>query len=656
MEQTARTVGPAVGKVSGVMAKAPERNDRELFAAIRGRRAQMAQRMMTACVVSLALCNMFGWQIPAAWVVTYGLVQLCEVTAFAPVLRGGDAPLPLWRSILGHLAVLLSGGVYGALSIPLWTVGGPFGGVLAVLLLSLGVMSVTVSSGSCRSILFCSLGVLFGYIALTPVFMAIQGASPSMMSIAGLGALLFAAFAVGLWRSIDRSHRAEAAAREESERKRIEAENAVAAQNAFVATISHELRTPISAMLAGAAELSRGAHDGASRNQAALIMDAGRMMKSLLDDILDHAKLEAGRMTVEAVPYDVRKLCAQVARFWGVEARKKGLRLRVEGAATLPNWVEGDPTRLRQILNNLISNAVKFTSEGSVTLRLSAWASEDDACALRFQVVDTGKGMDPEQIARLFTPFEQGGAGVAAQHGGTGLGLAISRQLARLMGGHLTAFSSKGAGSVFTVALTLPLAEAPADAGAVESELEPMPVMRLPSSSVPMAETSDLAAAPEPETVQAPTPDDAADEADDDARPVRILVADDHEINRRAVQLVLAPTGAIITAVVNGAQAVEAASREAFDVIVMDVRMPEMDGREATRRIRAMDGPNRHVPIIAVTADTEADDKTACRDAGMTAFVGKPIDPVKLLNTVIEAVNSAVDAADEADDAGRNVA
>ena len=401
-------------------------------------------------------------------------------------------------------------------------------------------------------------------------------------------------------------------------------------------------------MLAGAAELSNSAHDSTSRNQAALIMDAGRMMKSLLDDILDHAKLEAGRMTAEAVPYDVRQLCAQVVRFWGVEARKKGLRLRVEGAASLPNWVEGDPTRLRQILNNLISNAVKFTSEGSITLRLSAWASEDDACGLRFQIVDTGRGMDPHQVANLFTPFEQGGASVAAEHGGTGLGLAISRQLARLMGGHLTALSVKGSGSVFTLALTLPLAEA-----GEAVELTPMPVMRPLPASLPKPVAVD--GSPESQSVTAVEAEVAEEAAQDEneGRPVRILVADDHEINRRAVQLVLAPTGAIITSVVNGAEAVEAARTEAFDLIVMDVRMPEMDGREATRRIRAMEGPNQFVPIIAVTADTEEDDKTACRDAGMTAFVGKPIDPAKLLNTVIEAVNSAADAADEAD---RNVA
>ncbi len=649
MEQTARTVRPPVGKVSGIMAKTPERNDIEFLAAVRGRRAQLAQRMMTACVVALALCNLIGWQIPAAWIVAYSLVQLAEIAAFSPILKGKDDHFPLWRNILGHVAVVVSGAVYGSLAIALWTFAGAFGGVLAVLLLALGVLSVTVSSGSCRSILYCALGVQFAYIGLIPVFMHLQGASPAMTSVAGLGALLFSAFAVGLWRSIDRSHRAETDAREESERKRVEAEAAVASQNAFVATISHELRTPISAMLAGAAELAKGARDNASRNQAALIMDAGRMMKSLLDDILDHAKLEAGRMTVEAVPYDVRQLSAQVARFWGVEARKKGLRLRVEGASSLPNWVEGDPTRLRQILNNLISNAVKFTSEGSITLRLSAWASEDDACALRFQIVDTGSGMEPSQIARLFTPFEQGDAGVAAQHGGTGLGLAISRQLARLMGGHLTAFSVKGSGSVFTLALTLPLAEA---GEAVEPA--PMPVMRTLTAILP--EPIALEPAPEVEALETAAETQDAEDGDE-GRPVRILVADDHEINRRAVQLVLAPTGAIITSVVNGAEAVEAARTEAFDVIVMDVRMPEMDGREATRRIRAMAGPNQFVPIIAVTADTEEDDKAACRDAGMSAFVGKPIDPVKLLNTVIEAVNSAADAADEAaDQEGRNVA
>lgn len=145
MEQTARTVRPPVGKVSGIMAKTPERNDIEFLAAVRGRRAQ---RMMTACVVALALCNLIGWQIPAAWIVAYSLVQLAEIAAFSPILKGKDDHFPLWRNILGHVAVVVSGAVYGSLAIALWTFAGAFGGVLAVLLLALGVLSVTVSSGA----------------------------------------------------------------------------------------------------------------------------------------------------------------------------------------------------------------------------------------------------------------------------------------------------------------------------------------------------------------------------------------------------------------------------------------------------------------------------------------------------------------------------
>jgi len=633
------------------MAMSPDINESALKSALRTRRAQLALRMMTGGVIALMLGNLIGWTLALGWIVLYGAVQLVELAAFAGITSGKSATLPWWRAAIGYGSFALSGLVFGCVSVPLWLSAGAFGGVMAVLLLSAAMVSVVV--GSNRSRLATGLTVVpHGlYLCATPFLMDRLGASGQMKSAVALGCLLFCGYIVALYRSIDNARAAEAAARQDSERKRLEAEAANAAQSAFVATVSHELRTPISAMLAGAAELSRNAQDNASRGQAALIMDAGRMMKTLLDDILDHAKLEAGRMTVEAVPYDVRALCAQVARFWGVEARKKGVRLRVEGAAALPAWVVGDPTRLRQILNNLISNAVKFTSEGSITLRLSAWASEEDAVALRFQIVDTGAGMEPSQITRLFTPFEQGDASTAKTHGGTGLGLAISRNLARLMGGHLTAFSVKGSGSVFTLALTYPLAEAPENPVALaEPEF-----IATAAERHPVAAPAPVAASADEEMVESGVYAEAEveDAGEDEGRPVRILVADDHEINRRAVQLVLAPTGAIITSVVNGAQAVEAAQTEAFDVIIMDVRMPEMDGREATRRIRAMAGPNQFVAIIAVTADTEDDDKAACRDAGMTAFVGKPIDPSRLLNTVIDAVNGT---GDEAQEAGRNVA
>lgn len=588
-------------------------------AAIRTRRGQLPQRMFTACIVALALSQLVGWMFAIGWVIAYAGAQTIESLAFMPVTSGRQDRLPWWRAVVGYAALVASGAVFSSLVVPLWQLGGAFGGVLSALLLAAAIVNTLVVCSSSSVLMACAAAPHFLYLGSMPWFMAGFGAPRSYQSAVALACLIFSAYAVILWRTIEQTRAAAARAHQESERKRLEAETASAAQSAFVATISHELRTPISAMLAGATELARGAHDGAARGQANLILDAGKMMKTLLDDILDHAKLEAGRMSVEESVFDLRSLTAQVARFWSSEARKKGLRLRVEGAASVPAWVRGDPTRLRQILNNLISNAVKFTSTGSVTLRLSAWASEDDACAVRFQIVDTGEGMTAEQISRLFRPFEQADSGVAARFGGTGLGLTISRQLARLMGGQLTAFSVKDSGSVFTLALTFPVADAP--------------VLEEPVA---------------PEEVAAYEPDEE--------RPVRILVADDHEINRRAVQLVLEPTGALMTAVENGALAVEAAQREAFDLIIMDVRMPECDGREATRRIRAMAGPNQHVPVIAVTADTEDDDKRACKDAGMNYFVGKPIDPVRLINTVIEALNGAAEEHGAEAEDGRQVA
>ena len=213
-------------------------------------------------------------------------------------------------------------------------------------------------------------------------------------------------------------------------------------RSAFLAAIGHDLRTPISAILTGAAELEHGAPRWhGARPRPRLITDAGFMMKALLDDLLDHAKLDAGHMTVEAVDFNLRDLLTQTVRLWHGPVRAKGLKLRVEGARDDAGLVRGDPMRLRQVLNNLISNAMKFTQTGSITLRLKAWAEEPSGHAVLIEIADTGPGMTADQLARLFTPFDQTIDGVSAPHGGTGLGLAISRQLADLMGGRLTARS-----------------------------------------------------------------------------------------------------------------------------------------------------------------------------------------------------------------------
>lgn len=301
-------------------------------------------------------------------------------------------------------------------------------------------------------------------------------------------------------------------------------------------------------------------------------------------------------MEVESVAFDLREAVTEALRMWRPEARNKGLKLRVEGAHELPDWIMGDPTRIRQVLNNLISNALKFTAEGSITLRLAAQPT-GEGWSIQVAVADTGPGMTPDQVARLFTPFDQLDAGTARKHGGSGLGLAISRELARLMGGELTASSAPGEGAVFTLSLTLAKAETPAEAKA-------------------------------PEAVEA-----------------RVLVIDDHVINRQAVALMLAPLGITPETAASAEEGLERLARERFDVVLMDVYMPDMDGREATRRLRAQAGPNQSVPVIAITASATERDWEACRAAGMTGHVAKPIDPAALYAALDVALGDADDRA-----------
>jgi CheY-like chemotaxis protein len=430
---------------------------------------------------------------------------------------------------------------------------------------------------------------------------------------------------------------AESEARLEADQKRQQAEAAMASRAAFLAAVGHDLRTPISAILTGAAELERGAGDGSARAQAALISDAGCMMKAMLDDLLDHAKLDAGRMTVEPTDFNLRSLLAQTTRLWQGPVRAKGLKLRLEGAHDVPGWVRGDAMRLRQILNNLISNAVKFTRQGAVTLRFRAWAEEPSRHAILIEIMDTGPGMTADQLARLFTPFDQTADGVSALHGGTGLGLAISRDLAELMGGRLTARATPGVGACFTLSLLLepavdvvtPKAERiPEDRGMIARALSSMPAgAPRPATSKP--KPAETPVVPEPVSL-----DNVAGADVGEDRPLRVLVVDDHDINRRAVELILSPLGCEIATAADGLAALSLCETGSFDVIFMDVRMPELDGRETTRRLRAGSGPNACVPVIAVTADTAPEDIAACMEAGMSYFVSKPLSPPALLGAL----------------------
>ena len=626
--------------------------------AVRRRRKALLQRLAMGVATAMVFSPLFGWTFSAGWVGVYFMVQLLDLMIFAPINRGDVEKMGRVRTAAGTAMLFLNAAAFGSLSIPLWITGGPMGGVCAAILAASGAIYGVINSPRSKMVLGVTIAPHFLYMAAVPFWMSWYGASASFVTAVSVAMVVFAVYCLSTWERMNQAADAEIAARQEADQRRLQVERAMASQQTFLATVGHDLRTPISAILTGAAELERGATDGAARAQAALISDAGIMMKALLDDLLDHSKLEAGRMQVETVDFNLRGLIAQTLMFWQGEARAKGLTLRVEGAASIPQSVKGDPMRLRQVLNNLISNAMKFTAEGSITLRLRAWEEEPSNHAVLIEVADTGPGMTPEQLHRLFTPFDQTAEGVSARHGGTGLGLSISRDLVELMGGRLTARSRPGEGAAFTLSLMLPRGEAVAATPRGFNEDSRGDIVR---SLAPRTPTARPAPRPEPEPVVEIAPVievepepvlQAEVEAEEDMgedRPLRVLVVDDHDINRRAVELILAPLGCDISTAADGLLALAQCETSAFDVIFMDVRMPELDGRETTRRLRAGGGPNAGVPVIAVTADTAPDDIAACMAAGMTYFVSKPLTPAALLGAldhVLAGEASGEDAAE----------
>lgn len=606
--------------------------------AVRQRRGALLQRIALGCAVALVVTPMVGVWFSLSWLVLYMACQGVELVVFGPVARGDKGEMSTARKIIGCIALAISAAVFGGLSLVMWRIGGPLGGVCAALMLPAIMLSSMTTATRCQPMMIASLSPQMIYLLATPYFAYSFGAPAHLVMTAAATVVLYVFYIVMTWQRISDTTTNLSRAHAEAEDLRLRAERSLADHTAFLAAVGHDLRTPIGAILAGAAELK--APDPQSRTSANLITDAGLMMKALLDDLLDHSRIGAGRMTVEVSDFDLRQMLAQTLQLWRGLADAKGLKLRVEGAAFVPRHVKGDVMRIRQVLNNLMSNAMKFTEEGQITLRVQAWPEEPSGYALLFEIADTGPGMTTDQLARLFTPFDQTADGVTARYGGSGLGLAISRNLVDLMGGRLTVRSAPGQGSRFTVSLILPKGEnvEPIVEIVEESRLD---IARSLASFTP---TVHAVAAPEPEPTPKPTPEPVAaqaeaEPADADDQPLRLLVVDDHDINRRAVQLILQPLGCEITTAADGLIALERCDEAVFDVIFMDVRMPELDGRETTRRLRAGNGPNARTPVVAVTADTAPEDVAACQAAGMAYFVSKPLTPTALIGALQHVLN-----------------
>jgi signal transduction histidine kinase/AmiR/NasT family two-component response regulator/HPt (histidine-containing phosphotransfer) domain-containing protein len=388
-----------------------------------------------------------------------------------------------------------------------------------------------------------------------------------------------------------------------AEAAKAEAERSEQAKGQFLAAMSHEIRTPMTGVLGMTELLAKEPLSSRQQDQVRAIRSSGQHLLHIINDILDFSRLEAGGVTLEQVDFSLATLLEDVRMLMLPQAAERGLALSLDLDEHSPPVVRGDPTRLQQVLINLVGNGLKFTSSGGVSVVVRCGAIQDGAAPFRFEVRDTGIGISEESRRRLFQAFTQADQTIARRFGGTGLGLAISRYLVTAMGGEIGVVSEPGKGSTFFFEIRLPI-------GSI-----------LTSGKSGRASSSRS------------------------LRPLRILVADDVALNRELLQASLEQNGHQVLLVENGEQAVARVGQGGFDVVLMDVQMPVMDGIEATRRIRMLPRPAGQVPVVALTANVMEAEQQRCLAAGMNRVLTKPIDWDRLFDT-LAAVTAAVDPAE----------
>ena len=499
------------------------------------------------------------------------------------------------------IVATISGAAWAGAPLLSFFMGGAFGGMLAVGMLCAGYTLVFTQM---RANPGEAMIVSMPYTLSVGVIIASLWGQPGMMPVLAIGPVMAMALLIKV--VITEIKDMELAANAERQAELIAAlevagEQARAASDAksnFLAVVSHELRTPMNGVL-GAAQLleSTTSLGEAQQNYVSIIRRSGESLLVLLNDILDLTKIEAGRMEVDAAETSMADLVERSVGPFEAQAAAKGLDFEVTRAGDLPHRLTTDALRVAQIVQNLLSNAVKFTPEGKVGLTVTGHRVGDRRARVDFAVTDSGVGIAEADQSKLFQPFTQVDASSTRGYGGTGLGLSICRKLANLLGGDITLTSTYGQGSTFTLTL--------------EVEVESW-------EATPVAERAE-------DTVEIP------------AGPLSVLVVEDHPVNRMVLQAWLTSMGHACAMAENGQEALDAAGAEAFDVIIMDVNMPVMDGLTATRALRGGDGPNSETPVAVLSASARPEDHASGFAAGADAYVDKPVDFAALARVLAAA-------------------
>lgn len=579
--------------------------------ALRRRAEQWRTRIGFGLLIALVFWPMTGPLFALAWTGTYLLVQAGE--RFLTALWSASPRLRRRLTYPGLALVLAGNLVFASFALRQAMTQDTLGLVCAAVLASGALINGAMTTGGSRAVTLAALAPHIGLLLSLPVFLYLSYDSPLPAVQLLVAGMLLAAATVAAVRGLSRTMARQRAAEAAAVSARRQAEAASRAKSAFIANMSHEIRTPLNGVLGLARALAGADLPPREREQSLLLLESGEALRVLLNDMLDLSKIEAGHFVLDSRPFALRDLLDRLVRLFEPVAAAKGLELRLAAAPDLAEVYVGDETRVRQIMANLISNAVKFTDHGRILVE-----ARPAPQGLRLAVSDTGPGVAADQMALLFQKFVQLDESPTRRHGGAGLGLSLCADLVALMKGDIRAERLPDAGMRFEVVLPLPERR---NTSRPQQEAEP---------ALPAAAVSEVSPCDPPAALQ-------------------ILAAEDHPINRKVLELLLEPADVECHFVENGQEAVEARRQRDWDLILMDIQMPVMDGIAATRAIRAEEAflGRKRTPILALTANALQHQQEEYAAAGMDDFIGKPVQPETLYAAIERVVQASGDSAAE---------